>query len=118
MWYQIHQLQFSITVIHGFLRFFFNLHLFQAYFNKKGGGWTFGSSNTHFYSVASVASKVNTVWLSVDYRLGPEHKFQTQMEDCRSVLEWVAKNKTQFSSESAKIGVSGKSNDSILVLHF
>jgi len=58
--------------------------------------------------VASVASKVNAVWLSVDYRLGPEHKFQTQIEDCRSVLEWVAKNKTQFSSKSAKIGVSGK----------
>ena len=58
--------------------------------------------------MASIASKVNTVWLSVDYRLAPEHKFQTQIDDCRSVLEWVAKNKTQFSSESAKIGVSGK----------
>jgi acetyl esterase len=47
--------------------------------------------------------------LSVDYRLAPEHTFETQIEDCRSVLEWVAKNKTQFSSDSAKIGVSGDS---------
>ena len=56
-----------------------------------------------------MALKVNTIWLSVDYRLAPEYTFQTQIEDCRSVLEWVAKNKTQFSSDSAKIGVSGDS---------
>ena len=72
-----------------------------------GGGWTFGSIKTHFYSVATVASATNTVWVSVDYRLGPEHKFDTQIGDCKSVLEWVSKNKAQLSTESAKIGVSG-----------
>ena len=74
-----------------------------------GGGWTFGSANTHFYCVASIVSQVNTVWLSVDYRLAPEHKYQTQIDDCKSVLEWVAQNKTQFSTHAAKIGVSGLS---------
>lgn len=74
-----------------------------------GGGWTFGSAKTHFHSVASIVSLVNTIWLSVDYRLAPEHKFQTQIADCRSVVEWILENKAQFSSHTAKIGVSGDS---------
>lgn len=74
-----------------------------------GGGWSLGSYLTHFYTVASLAKSTNIVWLSVDYRLAPEFKFDTQLEDCRSVLEWLFDNRTQFSSASAKIGVSGDS---------
>lgn len=73
-----------------------------------GGGWTFGSAKTHFYSVASIASKLKTVWLSVDYRLAPEFKFDTQIEDCKSIVEYVVKNKAEFGSEKSKVGVSGE----------
>jgi acetyl esterase len=74
-----------------------------------GGGWTFGTVDTHFHAVVNMANATKTVWLSVEYRLAPEHKFPVLLNDCRSVLEWAAKNKSTLSSESAKLGVFGDS---------
>lgn len=75
-----------------------------------GGGWSLGSRLTHFHTVHTLSSMSKTIWLSVEYRLGPEHKFTTQFSDVKCVLEWVTKNRTQLgTSENAKIGVSGDS---------
>jgi acetyl esterase len=74
-----------------------------------GGGWTFGTVDTHYHCVANLAESTKTLWLSVEYRLAPEHKMPTLLSDCRSVLEWVLQNKSTLGSENAKIGVSGDS---------
>lgn len=59
---------------------------------------------------ASLASASRTVWVSVDYRLGPENKFSTQLTDYRSSFEWIAANRAQFGvSADAKLGVCGDS---------
>lgn len=66
--------------------------------------------DTHHHACASLASASRTVWVSVDYRLGPEHKFETQLSDYRSALEWIAANREQFGvASNAKLGVSGDS---------
>lgn len=75
-----------------------------------GGGWTLNSRITHHHSIASLATSSNTIWLSVEYRLCPEYKFPTPLNDCISVVHWVVDNKSQFSSATAKIGVSGDSS--------
>lgn len=74
-----------------------------------GGGWTFGSRESHFYCVGTLATTSKTIWLSVDYRLAPESKFQTQISDCKSVVEWVVKNKSELGYPNATIGVCGDS---------
>jgi acetyl esterase len=57
----------------------------------------------------SLASNTNSVWLSVDYRLSPEFKFPTGLNDCKYVLDYVFKNKNEFSTDKAKLGISGDS---------
>jgi acetyl esterase/lipase len=74
-----------------------------------GGGWTLGSLKSHFYTLVKLAKSTNSVWISIDYRLAPEYKFETQLKDVRSAVEWVLKNKTKYSLATAKVGTSGDS---------
>jgi acetyl esterase/lipase len=75
-----------------------------------GGGWTFNSVSVYDASVSSLAANSKTVWLSVEYRLSPENKYPTPLNDCIEVVKYVHANKEQFSSRSAKVGVSGDSS--------
>ena len=60
--------------------------------------------------MASLASATRSVWVSIEYRLGPEHKFNTQITDYRSSFEWIAAHRSELGvSEKAKIGVCGDS---------
>ena len=74
-----------------------------------GGGWVACSIQSHYYPVASLASKTKTIWVSVEYRLAPEFKYKTQLTDYKAALEWVINNREQLSSKDAKIGVCGDS---------
>lgn len=74
-----------------------------------GGGWTYGSAQVNYHACASIAQATKSVWLSVDYRLGPEHKLDAQLSDCKSVVDYVLRNKQQFSGADAKLGLSGDS---------
>ena len=58
----------------------------------------------------SLANSTSTVWLSVEYRLSPEHKYPVGLNDCKYVLDHVYNNKFEFSSSDAKIGLSGDSS--------
>lgn len=75
-----------------------------------GGGYTLGSTESHHITVARLAQRTRSIWLSVDYRLCPEHPYPTPYLDCKRVTEWVHENKTKFSSASAKLGVCGDSS--------
>ena len=58
----------------------------------------------------SLANSTSTVWLSVEYRLSPEHKYPVGLNDCKYVLDHVYNNKFEFSSSDAKIGLGGDSS--------
>lgn len=74
-----------------------------------GGGWAMGSRASNYHACASLASKSKTIWISIEYRLAPEHKFNTQMTDYVASFEFVEKNRDMFSSKRAKLGVAGDS---------
>ena len=74
-----------------------------------GGGWVACSVQSHYYPVASLASKTKSVWISIDYRLAPETKYKTQLTDYKAAIDWVISNREQLSSKDAKIGVCGDS---------
>ena len=69
-------------------------------------------NNVFIYSwtMKSLATNTSSVWLSVEYRLSPEHKFPVGLNDCKYVLDHVYNNKAEFSSSNAKIGLSGDSS--------
>ena len=75
-----------------------------------GGGWTLGSRPEYQLVCSGLAEATKTIWLSVEYRLGPEFKYPLPLQDCESVLEWVIANKAELGTSSdAKLGVSGDS---------
>lgn len=56
-----------------------------------GGGFVIGSPAWSIYHVfmCRLASEINSVIVSVGYRLAPEHRLPVAYDDCFSAVEWV-----------------------------
>jgi acetyl esterase len=76
-----------------------------------GGGFFLGSRKSHHATVCFIAEATDTIWVSVEYRLSPEHKYPAALHDCCSVMQWVIdkKHKLLGSSVTAKVGIYGDS---------
>jgi len=56
-----------------------------------GGGFIYGSVNSHAAMVSHIAHAINRKVLVVDYRLAPEHPFPGGLNDCVRVVETFCK---------------------------
>ncbi|MEZ5377968.1 MAG: alpha/beta hydrolase [Acidimicrobiales bacterium] len=74
-----------------------------------GGGWCIGDLDTHDEVCRSLAKQSGQTVVSVDYRLGPEHRFPAAVEDSWAALEWVAANTAELAVAGAPIAVAGDS---------
>jgi acetyl esterase len=74
-----------------------------------GGGFTVGSVNTHDALCHMFARNARCAVLSVDYRLAPEHKFPTAVEDAFDALAWFAENALTYGVDAARLAVGGDS---------
>ena len=74
-----------------------------------GGGHVIGSLDTHDLIARNLCSGVGAVVASVDYRMGPEHKFPAAVEDSFAALNWVHANAAAFGADPNRIGVHGDS---------
>jgi acetyl esterase len=76
-----------------------------------GGGFKLFTRKIYRNTVSFLADHSNTIWLSVEYRLSPEFKHPTQIQDCVSVTKWVIENKNKIfnASQDAYVGVCGDS---------
>ncbi len=54
-----------------------------------GGGWAFGSIDTHARIPCTLANTLNIRVLSVEYRLTPEHPYPAPLEDCIAAWRWA-----------------------------
>ena len=68
-----------------------------------GGGWAFGSINSCSVFCAALALNGITV-LAVDYRLAPEHRFPTPLNDCISAVKTALGNLGKWQCNSISIG--------------
>src|SRR5215813_15554117 len=57
-----------------------------------GGGHVIGSLDTHDFVARNLCAGAEALVASVDYRMGPEHKFPAAVEDSVAALEWVHAN--------------------------
>lgn len=55
-----------------------------------GGGWVFGSIETHDTQCREIAARSGVVVAALEYRLAPEHKFPDAVEDSYGTLRWLA----------------------------
>jgi len=70
-----------------------------------GGGWVAGSEK--FVSVYGATG--SHVLFSVEYRLAPEYKFPSAVNDCEDALMWVFKNAAKYGGDNKRITVGGTS---------
>src|SRR5690606_28682420 len=74
-----------------------------------GGGFTIGSVATHEPLVRRLAELSGGAVLSVDYRLAPEWKFPTAVEDAWDSLAWVRGEGAARGLDTARMAVGGGS---------
>ena len=74
-----------------------------------GGGWVLADLDTYDASARALASEVNAVVISADYRKGPEHKFPAAHEDAFAAYGWALKNARTYGGDPARIAVVGES---------
>jgi acetyl esterase len=74
-----------------------------------GGGWVIGNLDTHDAVCRSLAVRMGHAVLSIDYRLGPEHRFPAAVEDALCSLRWAHENAAVLGIDAARIAVGGDS---------
>ncbi|KAJ7069901.1 alpha/beta hydrolase fold-domain-containing protein [Mycena amicta] len=76
-----------------------------------GGGWTFGNIGAENSFSTNMCTRAKCVVISVDYRLAPENKYPTAVEDAVESLDWVVKHgKSVLNIDTTKIAVGGSSS--------
>ena len=55
-----------------------------------GGGWVIGTIDGYETMARKLAERTSCAVVLVDYRLAPEHRYPTAVDDCYAALEWTA----------------------------
>lgn len=74
-----------------------------------GGGFVFGSPDTHHEIGNRLCLDASVQVLSVDYRLAPEHPFPAGVHDVIDVMLWAAENTATIAADPARLFVAGDS---------
>jgi acetyl esterase len=74
-----------------------------------GGGWVIGDLDSHDVVCRQLAHEGQSIVISVDYRLAPEHKFPAAVEDAITATQWVAANAADLGIDAARLCVGGDS---------
>lgn len=74
-----------------------------------GGGHVIGSLETHDRVARNLSAYGGAMIVSVDYRMGPEHRFPAAVEDTWAALEWLAKAAPDYGVDPQKLAIAGDS---------
>jgi len=74
-----------------------------------GGGWAFGSIDSHARIPRTLAVTLGLRVLSVEYRQPPENIFPAPLEDCVAVWRWLSEQAQARSEFSGPLAVAGDS---------
>jgi len=74
-----------------------------------GGGWVMGDLDTHHGVCHALAKRSSCLVVSVDYRLAPEHRYPSAIEDAYAATSWVAQNADYIQADPDRLAVGGDS---------
>lgn len=74
-----------------------------------GGGWAVGDLDCYDGLMRALCRLSGAVFVSVDYRLAPEHGFPAGLEDALAATRWAARNAADLGCDPARIMVMGDS---------
>ena len=74
-----------------------------------GGGHVIGSLDTHDFVARNLCAGTCALVASVDYRMGPEHRFPAAVDDSVAALQWLHENAQTLGADPGRFGVHGDS---------
>lgn len=74
-----------------------------------GGGWVWGSIDTHDHIMRGYAEAAGCAVVGPDYALSPEAPFPQALEECAAVVRWVAKHGAEWGLDPSRIVIGGDS---------
>ncbi|KRB64201.1 alpha/beta hydrolase [Noviherbaspirillum sp. Root189] len=74
-----------------------------------GGGWVIGDLDTHDSLCRQLANASKCAIVSVDYRLGPEHRFPAAVDDSIAATRWIHKEAPKLGLDASRLAVGGDS---------
>jgi len=74
-----------------------------------GGGFVTGSLASHEPALRQLAHDSGVVVASVDYRLGPEHRFPAAVDDALAAWLWARDHAHELGCDPKRVGVGGDS---------
>ena len=74
-----------------------------------GGGFTVGSLATHDVLCRQLSRHGHCAVVSLDYRLAPEHRFPTAVNDSWDALNWLHQHAPTLGLDAARLAVGGDS---------
>jgi acetyl esterase len=81
-----------------------------------GGGWTFGSVDTHDRLMRLLALAADAAVIGVDYRLTPEHPYPAPLDDCLAAIRWLRARADEIEVDARRIVLAGDSAGANLAL--
>lgn len=74
-----------------------------------GSGFCICSIETHDAMCRQICRRADTLVVSVDYRLAPEHKFPAGPDDCYAAVLWAHAHAAEIGGDPARMAVCGDS---------
>ncbi|MFL5831110.1 MAG: alpha/beta hydrolase fold domain-containing protein, partial [Solirubrobacteraceae bacterium] len=74
-----------------------------------GGGWVLGAPDQYDTLARSLAQRTSCAVVLVDYRLAPEHRYPTAVNDAWTALEWVDAHLQRIAGRHVPLLVAGDS---------
>jgi acetyl esterase len=74
-----------------------------------GGGWVYGSIETHDAACRVLAERSGVQILSIDYALAPEEPYPAAVHDCVAAHRWLVENAAAVGADPQRLGVGGDS---------
>jgi len=81
-----------------------------------GGGFILGNSNTHDKTIRNFAKHSNSVVISIDYKLSPEHKFPVAIQESATLVKYLRENAKEYKINKDSISFVGDSAGANLCL--
>jgi acetyl esterase len=74
-----------------------------------GGGFVLGDLEMVDAACRHLSLASNSIVLSVDYRLAPEHKFPAAPEDCLAATRWAGEHAAEIGADGKRMALAGDS---------
>lgn len=74
-----------------------------------GGGFVYGSIDSHDSLCRTLAEQAQVRVISVDYRLAPEHPFPSAPDECWAAWTWITENAVGLGIDPDHIAIGGDS---------